>query len=226
MTRDEALKAVSDARNIGRRANLRSADLHGANLRSADLHGADLRSADLRSANLSGADLRRANLSGADLSGADLRSADLHGANLSGADLRRANLSGADLHGADLRSADLHGANLSGADLRSANLSGANLHGANLYNAHLPVPAMALLADWGACSDGLTLALMQYDVANHPNPKVFTAWAKGGTCPYSGVKAQRAANFYEKREIYKYGASKRPYDLMVMCLREHCKTGL
>jgi Pentapeptide repeats (8 copies) len=67
---------------IGKRINLRGANLYGANLRGADLRGA----------NLYGADLRGANLGGADLYGADLRGANLYGANLYGADLGGADL--------------------------------------------------------------------------------------------------------------------------------------
>jgi hypothetical protein len=194
----------------------------GANLRYANLSGADL-----SGANLSGANLRYANLSGADLSGADLRYANLSGANLSdanlsGANLSDANLSGANLSDANLRYANLSGADLSGADLRYANLSGADLGYANLSGADLPSPTIVLLARW-TVSDILCRDLMAYDAACHPDPMAFTAWARGGPCPYNDVKVQRAANFKEKRELWDANAVlSRPYDLMIRVLTENC----
>jgi hypothetical protein len=150
-------------------------------------------------------------------SGADLRYANLSGADLSGADLRYANLSGA-----DLRYANLSGANLSGANLRYANLNGANLSGANLSDADLPSPTIVLLARW-TVSDILCRDLMAYDAACHPDPMAFTAWARGGPCPYNDVKVQRAANFKEKRELWDANAVlSRPYDLMIRVLTENC----
>ena len=130
----------------------------------------------------------------------------------SGADLRYADLSGANLSGADLRYANLSGANLSGANLRYADLSGANL----------PSPTIVLLACW-TVSDALCRDLMAYDAACHPNPMSFTAWARGGPCPYNDVKVQRAANFKEKRELWDANAVlSRPYDLMIRVLTENC----
>jgi len=90
MTRDEALRIVREARQVGERPDLRRANLRWANLRGANLRGADLREADMRWANLSGANLREADMRWANLSWADM-----HGANLRGADLRGANLQGA-----------------------------------------------------------------------------------------------------------------------------------
>jgi len=72
---------------VGKRADLRRADLQWANLKRADL-----RRANLREANLQRADLQWANLEGADLQWANLKRADLREANL-----REANLRGADL---------------------------------------------------------------------------------------------------------------------------------
>ena len=190
----------------GESANLRSADLRSANLRDANLWGADLRNADLWSANL-----RNANLRDADLWGADLQDANLWGADLRGADLRNA-----DLYGADLRNANLYGA-----DLRNANLRDANLRDANL-----PSPTMVLLANWGEVSNELCVELMRYDANNHPNPKKFDEWRRGGPCPYNNVKIQRVAHFIEQKTLWKSGPSKPAYELMVMVLREHCKTDL
>ncbi len=154
-------------------------------------------------ANLSWANLSRANLSGADLSGADLSWANLSGANLSRANLSRANLSRADLSGADLSWADLSGANLSRANL---------------------CPVIVLLSNLGALSDDLTADLMNYDAANYPNPKAFASWAKGGLCPYSGVKVQRVANFQERKDCWKPRRKLlTAFELMKRVIREKCK---
>jgi len=149
---------------------------------------------------------------GADLSGADLRGADLRGA-----DLRRSNLYEADLSGANLR-----GANLSGADL-----SGANLSGANLSRANLGIPSNILQVNWGICSDMLTIDLMRYDAANHPEPDKFIEWSFGGSCPYSDLKISRSANFTENRHLIDGDFLSRPvlsaYQLMLRLIAEHCK---
>ena len=170
-----------------------------------------------RRADLRGADLRGAYLRGAYLQGADLRGADLRGADLQGADLR-----GADLQGADLQGADLRGAYLQGADLRGAYLRGADLRGAYLRGADLPSPTVILLAAWGALSAPLTVELMRYDAANHPDPTAFDRWAGGGACPYSDVKVERAALFTENRDLWTPGPCPRPHDLMVAVLAEKC----
>ena len=149
------------------------------------------------------ADLSSADLSYADLSSANLRYADLSYADLSSADLRSANLRYADLSSADLSSANLSYADLSYADLRYADLSSANLSSANL-----PAPTMFLLANWGEVSDLLTTELMRYDADNHPEPKLFGEWAKGGECPYFGVQWQRCAVFEQKKELWKTGKCK------------------
>jgi hypothetical protein len=160
----------------------------------------------------------RANLIGANLSGADLSGADLRSANLSGADL-----SGADLSGADLSGAKLIGADLIGADLIGADLSGANLIGANLSGADLPSPTVVLLASWGTVSDQLCADLMLFDSQCHPDPVAFDMWVSTGTCPYSGVKVQRAANFAEKKELWGQGQASSIYDLMARVLAEKCE---
>jgi uncharacterized protein YjbI with pentapeptide repeats len=160
----------------------------------------------------------RANLIGANLSGADLSGADLRSANLSGADL-----SGADLSGADLSGAKLSGADLIGADLIGADLSGANLIGANLSGADLPSPTVVLLASWGTVSDQLCADLMLFDSQCHPDPVAFDMWVSTGTCPYSGVKVQRAANFAEKKELWGQGQASSIYDLMARVLAEKCE---
>ena len=137
---------------------------------------------------------------------ADLSSADLSSANLSYADLSSANLSYADLSYADLSSANLRSADLSYADLSYANL---------------PSPTMLLLASWYQVSAKLTLKLMRYDAANHPEPTKFDEWAKGGDCPYADVKWQRCATFQENRELWKPGkATKSALELVLMLFKE------
>ena len=141
-------------------------------------------------------------------------------ADLSGANLRSANLSYANLSYADLSYADLSYANLSYADLSGANLRSANLRSANLSGADLPAPTMLLLASWFSVSAELTLELMRYDAANHPEPSKFDDWAKGGNCPYSGIGWQRCANFEEQRDLWKPGKSKSALELVLMLFKE------
>jgi len=127
----------------------------------------------------------------------------------------------ADLRSADLRSANLSAANLRSADLRSANLRSADLRSANLSSANLPSPPMLLLASWYQVSAELTLKLMRYDAANHPEPEKFDEWAKGGDCPYYDVKWQRCANFEENRELWKPGkTTKSALELVMMLFAE------
>ncbi len=155
--------------------------------------------------------------------GANLRGADLYGANLRGANLYGANLYGADLRGADLQGADMRGANLYGANLRGADLYGADLRGADLRGTDLPAPTMMLLAFWGEVSGALCRDLMVYDASCHPVPTAFDRWARGGNCPYSGVKVERAALFQEQRALWDAAAPLcRPYDLMQRLLEEKC----
>jgi uncharacterized protein YjbI with pentapeptide repeats len=183
------------------------------NLRDANLCDADLRYADLRNANLRNADLRDANLRYANLRDADLRNADLRYANLCYADLRDANLCDADLRDADLCYANL----------RYANLRNADLCYADIKKIKFPSPTMVLTAHWGEVSDDLCVDLMRYDAACSPDAKAFTKWAEGGNCPYTRANVQRAALFVEKKHLWKPGRTKRPYDLMVRCIREKCK---
>ena len=120
-------------------------------------------------------------------------------------------------------------ANLSGAYLSGANLSGANLYGANLYGASFdsatrwPAPTALLLASWGGVSDKLCLALMRYDCANCPDGVArFAKWEKTGRCPYDGASFQRAANFYERRDLWKPGKALSALKLAEMLLAEMC----
>ncbi len=84
-TASDLRAAVVEA--VGKKANLRGADLREANLREANLREANLRGASLREANLRWANLRGANLYEANLGGANLREANLCWANLRGANL-------------------------------------------------------------------------------------------------------------------------------------------
>jgi len=135
---------------------------------------------------------------------------------------RRAYLRGAYLQGAYLR-----GAYLRGADLRGADLQGADLRGAYLRGAYLPSPTVILLAAWGAVSPALTIDLMRYDAACHPDPVRFDEWAAtpNGRCPYDDVNVERAALFTEDRDLWRehgHGPCPRPYDLMIQVLVEKC----
>jgi uncharacterized protein YjbI with pentapeptide repeats len=213
---------------MGERAMEMTLKLHAAWLR--DEPGgvrADLRGADLTEVNLPGADLREAELRGADLSRADLSRANLSGADLSWADLSRANLSGADLSGADLSEAVLYGANLAGVNLSRANLSGANLYGVDLYGALYspdtvwPDPEKMLLVNWETVSDDLCRDLMRYDAAHHPDgDEPFTEWAMGGDCPYSGIDAERVANFQERKTLWAPGPAPSAAELVKRLLEE------
>ena len=109
------------------------------------------------------------------------------------------------------------------ADLREANLRDADLSGAK-YNAETmwPAPSMVLLARWGEVSDQLCADLMAHDAANHPEPKVFDIWAKGGPCPYTGINVQRVANFQEKKELWGKGIAHHALPLMARLLQEKC----
>jgi uncharacterized protein YjbI with pentapeptide repeats len=235
---DSLVEANLSGANLSRadlsRANLSRANLSRAYLSGANLYLADLSRANLSRANLSWADLSEANLSWADLSGANLYRANLSEANLSRADLSWANLSEANLSRADLSRADLSRADLSEANLYGANLSRAKLFETNLYGTKLSgadlkdiinlSPVYFLLADWGEVSDELCTELMRYDAANHPNPELFLEWARNdGSCSYSGISIERAANFKEKKSLYSPGPSKSAYELMKMVIRERCK---
>ena len=133
---------------------------------------------------------------------------------LSGNGGAHANLQGADLQYADLQYANLYGANLSGADLQCA----------NLQCAILPAPTILLLARWGDVPPDLCRELMRYDAENVPDgTERFNAWAKGGPCPYAGLKLQRVANFTQDAKHWKPGRAKSAYKLMVMVIREKCK---
>ena len=97
-TASDLRAAVVEA--VGKKANLRGANLGWANLDGANLYEANLDGANLYEANLGWANLDGANLYEANLDGANLYEANLDGANLGGANLCWANLCWADLGGA------------------------------------------------------------------------------------------------------------------------------
>jgi len=197
--------------------------LRSRNLSETNLWGVNLRSAELGSADLHGADLGRACLHGA-----GLRAADLHDANLSGADLccavlSQANLCRATLIGANLCDAHLREAHLHEADLAEVNLLGADLTSAELCGARLPAPQTVLTAEWDVVSDDLCVELMRYDAASHPKGgRVFSAWAKGGPCPYANARWARAANFEQRAELWSPGPAKSALWLAERVLDEKC----
>ena len=204
----EHLIWLSDS-SKGKRLKLRSANLQYADLRSADLRSADLQFADWQGANLRHANLRGANLRGADLRCADLQDADLRSADLQGANLRNANLRNANLRDADLRYADLRGANLRYAKYDK--------------KTNWPSWTVLLLADWGTCSNELTLALMRLDAQWHPEgARAFNLWQKTNRCPYNAsCNTQRIANFKEDRVLWSPGRPPSPRRIMAMLLNEH-----
>lgn len=98
-------------------------------------------------------------------------------------------------------------------------LDGNGGESADLRGANLPPAPVLLTAFWEEVSDNLCRELMRYDAANHPDPKKFDEWAKGGSCPYSGG-FQRAANFKEERGLWKPGPSKSAHELVLMLFTE------
>ena len=114
------------------------------------------------------------------------------------------------------------GVDLRGVDLTGVDLRGVDLRGANLRGAYLPAPTVVLLARWGIVSDKLCGDLMRYDAYCHEDSKKFGIWAKGGTCPYTNKKYERAANFEEKKELWKAGPPKKVFNLMVRVIQETC----
>ena len=147
------------------------------------------------------------------------------GTNFAGSNLRYANLTRANLTVANFNGTSLFKANLTGANLRGASFARTNLYGADLTGALLPSPLMVLQCHWGTCSDELTVELMRYDAANHPDPGAFDAWAADpnpGQCPYRNCVAARAVDFNEMSELWSPGPAKSALELMNMLLKEHC----
>ncbi len=148
---------------------------------------------------------------------------DFRFANLAGADLCGANLTGANLAVANLAGANLFQANLTEVKLREVSLTRAHLVGATLTRALLPSPLEVLQCRWYICSDELTVELMRYDAANHPQPEKFGVWAKyPPMCPYHECRVGRAVNFQERPDLWSPGPAKSALELMDMLLKEHC----
>ena len=87
---------------------------------------------------------------------------------------------------------------------------------------------MALLANWGTCSDELTIELMRYDASNHEDGSSFDTWKETDICPFVNVRYQRSANFTECQSLWPgWNARKKvksAYQLMQMLIAEHCDT--
>jgi len=112
-------------------------------------------------------------------------------------------------------------ADLTSANLTSANLTSADLTYADLRYANLTSPTMVLLANWtGDLTVELTADLMEYDASCHPDRTKFDDWAAGGSCPYDGVKIQRAANFKEVKSLWGQGKLCGAYSLMMRLFTE------
>lgn len=180
--------------------------------------------ADLRSAPFRGRALCRYTFEHCDFRGADLRNTNFDRATIRHCDFRGADLRGACFLFATLENCRFHDADLRGANLRALCLHSCSLIGADLNNTSLPAPATVLQAWWGQRSKPLTLALMRWDMDNHPNPQQFRRWAyKTGSCPYRNCVVQRAARFSEsphRREKWWNARPMRPYDLMRAVLHE------
>lgn len=204
---------------------LREANLFGTHLCYADLSGADLRGIDVRRSNARFANLSGANLDGAlmmrvELRESNLKGASLRGANLQSAELIKANLSGADLRDADLRDADLRGCDLEGVDLRGARLKGANLSEANVKDVKWPSPEEVILASWSYISAELTLELMRYEAAHHPNPDALVQWFSGGSSPEDGF--ERVADYTPDPGSWRPGPSLPAQVLVQRLIDERC----
>jgi len=107
--------------------------------------------------------------------------------------------------------------------------AGADLRGAVLRGAHYgcrtkwTTPPMMLLASWG--STQYVSELMRYDAANHPlGSAPFSAWAKGGPCPYDNACVfGRAANFREEPTLWQPGPAESALVLVQWLLAEQLR---
>lgn len=99
---------------------------------------------------------------------------------------------------------------LSGKGGSCAHLAGAYLAGANLAEAYLAGAKYNLLdmlqIRITKASEGLTLELMKWD-ATACGQKAMNAWAKGGSCPFSG-NLLRLFQFTESKSIWESGEPK------------------
>jgi uncharacterized protein YjbI with pentapeptide repeats len=86
----------NNAREKGKKANLRRSDFSKSDLRGSDLRGSDLSESDFSKSDLRGSNLRGSDFRWSDLSESDFRGSDLRGSDLSYVDLSYADLSGSD----------------------------------------------------------------------------------------------------------------------------------
>lgn len=160
-----------------------------------------------------------------DLSNVDLDGMDFHNRYLADANFRGSILSHTNFRNSIVAHACFRYANLTSADFQSASVRYTDFYLTTLdkvdfRGAHLPAPTVILLAEWMDISDQLTADLMVWDSLNHPNPKAFRNWAKGGSCPYNNVHVERAARFSEKRSLWGKGKRRTPYELMMALFKE------
>lgn len=171
---------------------------------------------------LRGVSFKRGFAARLDLRGADLRGADFSNSRLIYSDLRGADLRGLRAHAVELTGTDLSGANLEGADLKDAVMAGVRLRGANLQSAKLPLPPDVLKAHWGRLSRPLTIEMLRYVAACHPDPVAIDVWAKGGEVTAEFVRGFAARFDPPPRTAWTPGPCPRPYDLMNLALAEVC----
>jgi uncharacterized protein YjbI with pentapeptide repeats len=203
-----------------RETNLFGTHLCYADLSGADLQGVDIRCSNARFVNLSGANLDGALMTQVELRESNLKGASLRGANLQSAELVKANLKGADLRNTDLRNTDLCNCDLEGADLRGARLKGANLSEANVKDVRWSIPEEILLASWPYISTELTLELMRYEAAHHPNPDALVQWFSGGSSPEDGF--ERVADYTPDPGSWRPGPSLPAQVLVQRLIDERC----
>lgn len=162
------------------------------------------------------------NVKGLHLAGADLSKRVLFGRNWRNTVFSHANLNGAIFERSSLVGCSFESADLRDADLQYTDLSRAYFLKARVHGVKWPAPQMVLMANWYRISKELTIELMRYDAASHPDPSAFDRWFRGGRCPYLNCPVQRAANFSENRDWWSPGPAKGAYELMQMLLAECC----
>lgn len=220
----------------GKRLRLYRFDLRGLGVIDADLSMAYFDNCDLRSASFSGSILKEARIWHSNARNAQFDCVKAPDIEFTECNLVRASFCGAHMMGAGFDESNLYGAYLDKVDLRGADLEAvcslkyARLEKSDLRGAKLPSPTEMLLVNWGRVSDSLTRQLMQYDAANHPDPKRFDTWAEGADyinpCPYNHIKVGRAANFSEKASLWVPNSRARvrsAYELMVSLIKEKCR---
>lgn len=126
-----------------------------------------------------------------------------------------------------LRNASFRGSIFTSCNLAHCDFTNTILKNINFIDCWLPSPTMLLLANWEAVSEELTVDLMNYDAACHPNPRRFAIWAGKGTilservCPYSGYQIHRACTFSQNPKSYNPKRElQRPIDLLTRLFKE------